>query len=178
MAPKCRDNMYQLGNTGHDCDFLHLAAPDPAVDICPGDFLTAITSATGISEAQLLSDWSVGGWTTDLATTLPLAVAAFVGVSAQEYGTEECITQPDCLPYHRKLKGNGFRRPYEICDASGVAAPTTWRVGDGFTFAKDPSGNVLLDNKVTKTSTANQIVFRAVNDSGPDAKARVLVEFA
>ena len=173
--PQCLDCMHQQGNFGNGViDTESMAAPSPAVDICEGDFLVADTSATGVTEAKLLSAFT---WTTDLATTRTNAKAAFRGVSAQEYGTEECITQEECLPFWRYNRGNGFRRSYLIADAAGALAPTTFQQGQLFTFAKNPSSNALVNSKIVKTSDTAVAVFRAVSDSGPDNVSRATVEF-
>lgn len=172
--PQCLDNMYQQGYYGADIDVESMAVPSPAVDICPGDFLVADTSVAGITEAKLLSAFT---WTTNLATTRTNAKAAFRGVSAGEYGTEDCIQQEDCLPYWRYNKGNGWLRSYLIADDAGAAAPTTWHAGQLFTFAKNPSSNALVNNKIVKTSDASVAVFRAPNASGTEDQTRAMVEF-
>ena len=173
--PQCLDCMYQQGNIGNGViDTESMAAPNPAVDICEGDFLVGDTGTAGAVEAKLLSAFA---WTTNLATTRTNAKAAFRGVSAGEYGTEECITQEDCLPFWRYNKGNGFRRSYLIADDTGALAPTTFQQGQLFTFAKNPSSNALVNTKIVKTSDASVAVFRAVHDSGADNVDRAMVEF-
>jgi len=89
-----------------------------------------------------------------------------------------CNDEPDCIPIARYNPGSKFTRAYEIVDADGAAAPTTWVRGQGFTFAKNPSSNALVDNKIVKTSTSTHIVFKAVHDSGPDNQAYAEVEFS
>lgn len=174
--PQCFDCMYQQGHTGNgQIEVRSMGVPDPAVDICPGDFLTSTDPVAGVKEAALISTVA---WDTDLATTQEAAKLVFEGVSAQEYDDNACIEQPDCLPYWKYRQGTGFARSYEIVDTSGVAAPTTWLEGQGFTFGKNASSNALVNNKIQKTDVAELIVFRAIASSGVTAQGRAMVEFA
>lgn len=172
--PQCFDNMYQLGDSGPVHNFSSVQVPDVAVDICPGDFLTANTATTGVTKAARLQDFP---WTTNLTTTRTNAKAAFLGVSMGEVGTEECIEQRDDLPYARYVGAGTFRRSYKIMNDSGVATPTTWQANQLFTFAKNPSSNALLPNCIVKTSDPAVAVFRAPKASGPEVQGRALVEF-
>jgi hypothetical protein len=89
-----------------------------------------------------------------------------------------CNARPDGIPIARYRAGSSWTRAYQIVDASGVAEPTTWVRGQGFTFAKNASSNALVNDKIVKSSTAAHIVFKAVNDSGPTATAYAEVEFS
>jgi len=114
----------------------------------------------------------------NLAATRVAALAVFEGVALGEVDNTSCFDNDAKVPYAKNRKGTGFQRSYEIVDDAGAAAPTTWVEGQGFTFAKNPSSNALVNDKIVKTSTANQIVFRAVKSSGATNQTHALVEFA
>ena len=170
--PRCLQNLDAHGEYGNDIRAMNL--PETLVDICEGDMLI---SSTADSEkcVKLLSSFT---WDTDLATTRVAALAVFEGVALGQVDNTTCFDNDAKVPYAKNRKGTGFQRSYEIVDAAGAAAPTTWVEGQGFTFAKNPSSNALVNDKIVKTSTANQIVFRAVKSSGPDNQTHALVEFA
>jgi hypothetical protein len=102
----------------------------------------------------------------------------FEGVALTQVDNDDCLDNDAQVAYAKYRQGVGFQRSYEIVDDAGAAAPTTWVEGQGFTFAKNPSSNALVNNKIVKTSTANQIVFRAVKSSGSESQTHALVEFA
>lgn len=170
--PRCLQNLDAHGEYGNDIRAMNL--PETLVDICEGDML--ISSTTDSEKCvKLLSSFT---WDTDLATTRVAALAVFEGVALGQVDNTTCFDNDAKVPYAKNRKGTGFQRSYEIVDAAGAAAPTTWVEGQGFTFAKNPSSNALVNDKIVKTSTANQIVFRAVKSSGPDNQTHALVEFA
>ena len=171
--PRCLQNLDAHGEYGNDIRAMEL--PETLVDICEGDMLISTTNSDSEKCAKLLSGFT---WDTDLATTRVAALAVFEGVSLGQVDNTTCFDNDAKVPYAKNRKGSGFQRSYEIVDAAGAAAPTTWVEGQGFTFAKNPSSNALVNNKLVKTSTANQIVFRAVKSSGPDSQTHALVEFA
>lgn len=171
--PRCMQNLQAHGNYGEE--IRSLKTPETLVDICPGDFLLQNTDSVGESEAKLLSAFT---WDTNIATTRVAAKAVFFGVSLGEVENNDCMDNDECFPVALYRQGSGFTRSYEIVDDAGASAPTTWVKGQGFTFAKNPSSNALVNSKIVKTSTANQIVFRAVHDSGPDNQSYAEVEFA
>lgn len=170
--PQCFDVMHQAGNYGNEVRSLEV--PDTLVDICPGDFLTSAT-VDSCKQAKLMSAFT---WDTNLATTQAAAKLVFEGVSLGELDANACLEEVDCIPYAKYRQGSGFDRSYLIVDADGAEAPTTWVEGQGFTFGKDPDGNALSNNTIQKTSTANLIVFRAINSSCGETLARARVEFA
>jgi hypothetical protein len=168
--------MYQQGHYGNGViEVRHMNVPDPAVDICPGDFLTSQALMTSEKEAVLISSVA---WDTNLATTQENAKLVFEGVSAGEYEANACIEQEPTMPYWKYRQGTGFARSYEIVNTDGDADPSTWLEGQGFTFGKNPSSNALVNNKIQMTSNADLIVFRATMSSGPTAMSRAMVEFA
>ena len=171
--PRCLQNLDAHGEYGNEIRAMEL--PETLVDICEGDFLISTTNSDSEKCAKLLSGFT---WDTDLATTRVAALAVFEGVALGQVDNTTCFDNDAKVPYAKNRKGSGFQRAYEIVDAAGAAAPTTWVEGQGFTFAKNPSSNALVNNKIVKTSTANQIVFRAVKSSGPDSQTHALVEFA
>lgn len=175
--PRCPNVMHQYGNYPGVEDSNSMALPDTLVDICEGDFLGSDTSDSMLVAKPISADVA---WNTNLATTREDAKVAFKGVSLGQVSASDgtCNDAPDCIPIARYRPGSKFTRAYEIVDDAGAAAPTTWVRGQGFTFAKNPSINALVDDKIVKSSTANQIVFRAVHDSGPDSMAYAEVEFA
>lgn len=170
--PQCLQNLDAHGEYGTDIRAMEL--PETLVDICEGDFLISST-ADSLKHAKLLSGFA---WDTDLATTRVAAKAVFEGVALGQVDDDDCLDNDAQVPYAKYRQGTGFQRSYEIVDAAGAAAPTTWVEGQGFTFAKNPSSNALVNNKIVKTSTANQIVFRAVKSSGSESQTHALVEFA
>lgn len=170
--PQCLQNLDPYGEFGNDIRAMNL--PETLVDICEGDMLTSST-ADNEKCAKLISSVA---WDTNLATTRVNAKAVFEGVSLGQVDDTECFDNDAKVPYAKYRQGVGFSRAYEIVDAAGAAEPTTWVEGQGFTFAKNPSTNALVNDKIVKTSTANQIVFRAVKDSGPTDQTHALVEFA
>jgi len=175
--PRCPNVMHQYGNYPERKDSNSMALPETLVDICEGDFLGSDTSDSVLVAKPISADVA---WDTDLATTLVAAKAAFKGVALGQIDASDgvCNDAPDCIPIARYRAGSSFTRAYQIVDAAGAAAPTTWVRGQGFTFAKNPSSNALVDDKIVKTSTSGHIVFRAVHDSGADAQAYAEVEFA
>lgn len=178
--PQCKDCQYQNGRLGSGINVEHLTLPVdgsgvPTIEICPGDFLTKDTSTAGVTKAGLVEDVA---WNTDLDTTRGDAIAAFAGVAYGEVETDACIAgQEPTVPYVRPEPNLLFRRSYLLTDASGAETAATYQQGDLFTFSKDPSANALLAHKLTPTADVNLAVFKAVEDSGPDAKSRVMVEF-
>lgn len=171
--PSCLDtNLDAHGEYGTDIRAMNL--PETLVDICEGDMLI---SSTADSEkcAKLLSGFA---WDTNIATTRVAAKAVFEGVALGQVDNTACFDNDAKVPYAKYRQGVGFQRSYEIVDDAGAAAPTTWVEGQGFTFAKNASSNALVNDKIVKTSTANQIVFRAVKSSGASNQTHALVEFA
>lgn len=175
--PRCPNVMHQYGNYPGVEDSNSMALPDTLVDICEGDFLGSDTADSTLVAKPISADVA---WDTDLATTRVNAKAAFKGVALGSIDADDgvCNDAPDCIPIARYRAGSKFTRAYEIVDADGAAEPTTWVRGQGFTFAKNPSSNALVDNKIVKSSTAAHIVFTAVHDSGVDAQAYAEVEFS
>lgn len=173
--PRCLDVMNQYGHVPGDADIRILTVPDTLVDICPGDFLGS-DSSTGVLKAALIQ--TDQAWDNDLTTTQVAAAAKFVGVSLQEIDADAgaCNDPPTCIPVAWKRTGNSFRRAYKIVDVDGADAPTTWVIGQGFTFGKVAGSNLLSNNTIQKSTTAGDIVFRAVKSSGPDAVAYAEVE--
>lgn len=170
--PQCLQNLDAHGNYGHDIRQLEL--PDEIVDICPGYFLTSAT-VDSMKQAKLISAFI---WDTDLATTQQAAKLVFEGVSLQEIDAGACADPAPCLPYAKYRQGTGFDRSYVIVDTNGAEEPTTWVEGQGFTFGKNAGVDVLTNKTIQKTSTANLIVFRAIESSGETARAVARVEFA
>ena len=170
--PSCLQNLDAHGEYGNDIRSMNL--PETLVDICEGDMLI---SSTANSEkcAKLLSGFT---WDTNLATTRVAALAVFEGVALTQVDNTTCFDNDAKVAYAKNRKGTGFQRSYEIVDDAGAAAPTTWVEGQGFTFAKNPSSNALVNDKIVKTSTSNQIVFRAVKSSGATSQTHALGEFA
>lgn len=175
--PLCRDVMNQYGQIPDGNDIQPMSLPSDLVDICPGDMLGSDTTDSRLVAKPISADVA---WDTNLATTRVNAKAAFKGVALSEVESSDgtCNDAPTCIPVARYVAGSKFTRAYKIVDDAGAAAPTTWVRGQGFTFAKDPSTNALVDDCITKTSTANQIVFKAVKDSGPENQAYAEVEFS
>lgn len=170
--PTCLQNMSAHGNYGHE--IRDMRVPDTLIDICPGDFLTSVT-VDSCKEPALISSVP---WDTNLAGTQADAKVAFEGVAMGELDADACLTPPLCIPYAKYRQGTGFDRSYRIVDANGDDAPTTWVEGQGFTFGKDPDGNMLSDNTIQKTDTANLIVFRAIESSCGQTLPVARVEFA
>ena len=170
--PQCLQNLDAHGNYGHD--IRQLEVPDTLVDICPGDFLTSAT-VDSMKQAKLMSAFT---WDTNLATTQAAAKLVFEGVSLQEIDADTCVDPAPCIPYAKYRQGTGFDRSYVIVDSTGAEEPTTWVEGQGFTFGKNASSNALTNKTIQKTSTANLIVFRAIESSGATARAVARVEFA
>lgn len=172
--PQCFDVMNQYGHHGNDVRSMGL--PAVLVNICPGDFLGSDTVESALDAALISTDVA---WDTNLATTQTSAKLVFQGVSLSEIESTDgvCNDAPDCIPYAKYRQGSGFTRAYRIVDAAGADEPTTWIQGQGFSFGKNPSSNLLSNNTIVKSSAAGAIVFRAVKDSGPTAKAYAEVEF-
>jgi hypothetical protein len=172
--PQCLDNMDASGFMGDDVRSFQ--TPDTLVDICPGDFLKANT-VNSCRQAALISTVA---WNASLLQTQKDAKVAFEGVSLQELDVDTCVDAPDCIPYDNYVRArpSKFRRSYEIVHTDGVATPTTWVRGQGFTFGKNASSNALVNNKIQKTSDADAIVFRAVEDSCGETLGRAMVEYA
>lgn len=170
--PQCLQNLHAYGFMGDDVRSFR--TPSTLINICPGDFLTAAT-VDSCREAALISSVA---WNASLLQTQKDAKVAFEGVSLQELDTDACVDAPDCIPYDNYVVPSKFRRSYEIVDTDGVAAPTTWVRGQGFTFGKNPDSNALVNNKIQKTSDADAIVFRAVDDSCGETLSMALVEFS
>lgn len=170
--PTCLQNMSAHGNYG--TDIRDLQVPTTLVNICPGDFLTSAV-VNSCKQVKLLSALAFGA---SLAASQEAAKLVFEGVSLGELDADACLTAPLCIPYAKYRQGNGFDRSYKIVDANGANAPTTWVEGQGFTFGKDPLSNKLSDKTIQKTSTANLIVFRAIESSCGQTLAVARVEFA
>lgn len=175
--PQCFDVMNQYGHVPDDTDIRSLSLPDTLVDVCPGDFLGS-DSATGVLKAALIQ--TDQAWDTNLTTTQVAAAAKFVGVALSEVdsGDGVCNDAPTCIPVAWRRTGSAFRRAYKIVDTAGAAAPTTWVIGQGFTFGKVAGSNLLSNNTIQKSTTAGDIVFRAVKSSGPLAVGYAEVEFS
>lgn len=171
--PNCFDRMHQYGEYPDGNDLQAIKLPDEVVDICDGDML-ASTTVDNELRALKISDVS---WSTDLAGTRVAAKAAFKGVALAEVDATGCRDMQTEIPIAVYRAGSKFTRSYRIVDASGAPTTAQWVRGQGFTFAKDPDGNRLLNDAVTASSTAGHIVFKAVKDSGP-AQSRVEVEFS
>lgn len=172
MTVRCPQRLSQGGFHGDETRSMLI--PDPLVAVCPGDFLTSTTVGSEL-EAALISTVA---WNTSLLQTQKDAKVVFRGVSLAFVDTDTCFEQEARIPYAHYRQGSHFLQEYEIVDATGAAAPTTWVQGQGFTFAKNPSSNALVNNKIQKTSDPLAIVFRAVRDSGAVNQATALVEFA
>lgn len=174
--PLCLDVMHQYGNYPDGQDIQSMALPDTLVDICEGDFLSSDT-ANSLLVADLVSDDIT--WNASLTQTQQDAAAAFKGVALGQISATDgtCNDRPDCIPIARYRVGSKFTRAYKIVGTDGVATPTTWVRGQGFTFGKDPDNNLLTDNTIQLSTTSADIVFRAVKDSGPTAQAYAEVEF-
>ena len=175
--PQCLDVMNQYGHVPDDTDIRPLTVPDTLVDMCSGDFLGSDTT-TGVLKAALIQ--TDQAWDTNLTTTQVAAAAKFIGVSLQEVDADAgvCNDPPTCVPVAWRRTGSSFRRAYKIVDTAGAAAPTTWIIGQGFTFGKVAGSNLLSNNTIQKSTTSGDIVFRAVKSSGPDAVAYAEVEFS
>jgi len=175
--PRCLDVMHQYGQVPAVSHIRHMTPPDTLVDMCPGDFLGSDT-ATGVTKAALIQ--TDQAWDTNIATTQQAAKLKFKGVNLQEIDDADgvCNDAPDCIPYAMYREGSLFQRAYKIVDNTGADAPTTWTQGQGFTFGKVSGSDLLSNNTIQKTDTANLIVFKAVNDSGAESQAYALVEFA
>jgi len=119
-------------------------------------------------------------WDTSLLVTQKAGKVLFQGVALSEVDTDTCHDPALCIPYANYVRAlpSKFRRSYVIVGTDGVAAPTTWIRGQGFTFGKNPDSNNLVNNKIQKTSDADAIVFRAVDDSCGETLAMAMVEFA
>ena len=172
--PQCLDNMDASGFMGDDVRSFRV--PNTLINICPGDFLTAAT-VDSCREIALISSVA---WDTNLQTTQRAAKLVFEGVALSELDTDACVDAPDCLPYDNYVSAvpSKFRRSYEIVDANGVAAPTAWVRGQGFSFGKNASSNALVNNKIVKSSDSASIVFKAVDDSCGETLSRAMVRFA
>jgi len=110
---------------------------------------------------------------------LVAAAAKFVGVSLSEVDADVgCADEPTCIPVAWRRTGSSFRRAYKIVGTDGADSPTTWVIGQGFTFGKVSGSNLLSNNTIQLSTTAGDIVFRAVKSSGPDAVAYAEVEFS
>ena len=174
--PNCLHAMHQYGNVPLlYADTQPMELPATLVDMCEGDFLGSDTADSRLVAKLISLDVA---WDTNLATTLLAAKLAFQGVNLVQVDDDSCATRPNTTTIARYRAGSTFTRAYEIVDAAGAAAPTTWVRGQGFTFAKNPASNALVDSKIVKSSVAGEIVFRAVKDSGPDNVAYAEVEFA
>lgn len=172
--PNCLQNLHASGHHGDDIrEFTVPETPDP---VCVGDFLKANTVGS-CREYDLISDVA---WDTNLATTQAAAKLLFEGVALSEVDTDACADHALCIPYANYVRAlpSKFRRTYEIVGTDGLAAPTTWVRGQGFTFGKNPDANELSDHTIQKTSTAGEIVFRATEDSCGETLAWAEVEFA
>lgn len=175
--PLCRDVMHQYGQIPDGNDIQPMSLPSTLVDICPGDMLGSDTTDSRLVAKPISADVA---WDTNLATTRVNAKAAFKGVALSEVDSTDgtCNDAPTCIPVARYVAGSKFTRAYKIVDDNGAAAPTTWVRGQGFTFAKNPSSNALVDDCIVKSSTSGHIVFKAVKDSGPENQAYAEVEFS
>lgn len=171
--PNCLDRMHQYGEYPGGNDLQAIKLPDTVVDICDGDMLA---STTVDSELRALKISGVA-WSSDLAGTRVAAKAAFKGVALSEVDASGCRDMQDVIPLAVYRAGSKFTRSYRIVDANGAPTSIQWVRGQGFTFAKDPTGNRLLNDAVTASTTSGHIVFKAVKDSGP-AQSRVEVEFS
>ena len=174
--PRCLNVMHPYGQVPAVTDIRHMTPPDTLVDMCPGDFLGS-DSSTGVLKAALIQ--TDQAWDTNLATTQAAAKLKFQGVNLQEIDSDDgvCNDAPDCIPFALYREGSTFQRAYKIVDADGAAAPTTWTRGQGFTFGKVSGSNLLSNDTIQKTDTANLKIFQAVNDSGAESQAYALVEF-
>ena len=172
--PQCLQNLHASGFIGDDVRSLQ--TPDTLVNICPGDFLTAAT-VDSCRQAALISSVA---WSSDLQTTQRAAKLVFEGVALSELDTDACVDAPDCIPYDNYVAAvpSKFRWSYEIVDAAGAAAPTTWVRGQGFSFGKNPDSNALVNNKIVKSSDSASIVFKAVDDSCGETLSMAMVRFA
>jgi hypothetical protein len=172
--PQCLQNLDASGFMGDDVRSLQ--TPDTLVNICPGDFLTAAT-VSSCRQAALISTVA---WDTNLQTTQRAAKLVFEGVALGELDTDACVDAPGCIPYDNYVAAvpSKFRRSYEIVDADGVAEPTTWVRGQGFSFGKNSGSNALVNNKIVKSSDSQSIVFKAVDDSCGETLAMAMVRFA
>lgn len=175
--PNCLDVMNQYGHVPGETDIRTLAVPDTIVDMCEGDFLGS-DSSTGVLKAALIS--TDQAWDNNLTTTQVAAAAKFIGVSLYQTdaGDGECNDAPTCIPFAWRRTGSSFRRAYKIVDVNGAAAPTTWVIGQGFTFGKVAGSNLLSNNTIQLSTTSGDIVFRAVKSSGPLAQGYAEVEFS
>lgn len=173
--PNCLNVMHQYGNAGNDIRSMSL--PAELVDICEGDFLGGVDT-TGVKTAQPIS--ANVAWDTNLATTQIAAKAALEGVSLFQVDATDgvCNDAPTCIPYAKYRQGVGFTRAYEIVGVDGVASPTTWVEGAGFTIGKNPDSNALVNDKIQRTDVANEIIFRAVKSSGAVSQGYAEIEFA
>lgn len=175
--PRCLDVMNQYGHVPDDTDIRTLSLPATLVDVCPGDFLGSDTTTGVLTAALIQTDQA---WDTNLTTTQVAAAAKLVGVSLQEVDSDAgvCNDAPTSIPVAWRRTGSSFRRAYKIVDTAGAAAPTTWIIGQGFTFGKVAGSNLLSNNTIQKTTTGADIVFRAVKSSGADSLAYAEVEFS
>ena len=174
MTQNCLDVMHQYGEYPDGNDIQQIKTPAVLDDICAGDFLVSDTVNSELV-AKPLDEFT---WDTDLATTRVAAKAAFKGVALAEVDDGGCHDPQLQIPIARYRSGSKFTRSYAIKDANGADTTTTWVRGQGFTFAKVVGQNQLAVTGLVKTDTANQVVFKAVKDSGADALGRVEVEFA
>ena len=175
--PQCLDVMNQYGHVPGSADIRTMSLPTTLVDVCPGDFLGSDTTTGVLTAALIQTDQA---WDTNLTTTQVAAAAKLVGISLAEVSSTDgvCNTAPTCIPVAWRRTGSSFRRAYKIVDVNGAAAPTTWIIGQGFTFGKVAGSNLLSNNTIQLSTTAGDIVFRAVKSSGADAVAYAEVEFS
>lgn len=170
----CLNALYGSGFEGSDIRSLQIGDATPA--ICYGDFLNAVT----VNSCRIATLISSVAWAGTLLATQQAAKLVFQGVSLLDVSDDVCAAPQDCVPYENYVRSvpNKFRRAYQIVDAAGVAAPTTWVRGQQFSFGKNPTSNLLSNNTITKTTDAAATVFRAVEDSCGDTLGWAMVEFA
>lgn len=172
--PNCLHNMDASGHTGDDVR--SFVVPETPIAVCPGDFIQA-TTVDSCREYNLIS---ATVWNTSALQTQKDAKVLFQGVSLMEVDTDECHDPALCIPYANYVRAlpSKWRRSYVIVDTAGAAAPTTWVRGQGFTFGRNPDEDLLDNHTIQKTSDADAIVFRAVDDSCGETLAMAMVEFA
>ncbi len=175
--PNCLDVMNQYGHVPAETDIRHLTVPDTLVDMCEGDFLGS-DSSTGVLKAALIQ--TDQAWDTNLTTTQVAAAAKFIGVALSQVNDDDgvCNDAPVSIPVAWRRTGSSFRRAYKIVDTAGAAAPTTWVIGQGFTFGKVAGSNLLSNSTIQLSTTSGDIVFRAVKSSGALAQGYAEVEFS
>ena len=154
-----------------------LPSDDPVcVEINGGDFLWSDPDNMAyISYVNAMANYT---WDTNLVTTQDNFLSDFIGVALGHYHCDTCYSNHECgVRYAPKESDCGFVAEYTIVDADGDASPGLYVKGDMYAPAKVSGSNLLHASNVIATTDVNKALFKAIEDSGDEAKSTVKVEF-